>query len=295
MDKRKIIIETAVRLFAEKGYASLTVDDIAKASGMTKPSFYKYFPGKEDLLLEAMTMFIEELEDKVNHLYRRTDISKRDRMIELIVIFLENIFNHRTYTLLFVVPILPVFQNKKIQRATAAIERKLFIWITESIVDLYGEQVEESALDFAFIACSILLSYTMMIDPRLSHDHCYKLAVYVEHMVGVLVEGLQKNGPNVPLLFDPPSWLMECPEDISPISKSRQLLRSFRNMELAVQHDSSLTEREKEDYLEAILKMKTETSDAPGKSIVFKALLCYLEQLDLLREECAQIKAIIES
>ncbi|MMZ66194.1 Biofilm operon icaADBC HTH-type negative transcriptional regulator IcaR [compost metagenome] len=49
-DKPGIILENALRLFGEKGYESTTVDEIAKESGLSKPSFYKYFDSKENLL-----------------------------------------------------------------------------------------------------------------------------------------------------------------------------------------------------------------------------------------------------
>ncbi|GJM73265.1 hypothetical protein HMSSN036_54810 [Paenibacillus macerans] len=54
MSKKTAIIDAAFQLFQEKGFALTTIDEIAKASGMTKPSFYKYFPSKEDLLLEVL-------------------------------------------------------------------------------------------------------------------------------------------------------------------------------------------------------------------------------------------------
>lgn len=44
------VIETAVRLFSEKGYASTSVQDVADALGMLKGSLYYYIDTKETLL-----------------------------------------------------------------------------------------------------------------------------------------------------------------------------------------------------------------------------------------------------
>ncbi len=38
----------ALRMFAERGYEQTTVDDVARAAGLTKRSFFRYFPSKED-------------------------------------------------------------------------------------------------------------------------------------------------------------------------------------------------------------------------------------------------------
>lgn len=48
----KKILESAQLLFAEKGYMSVTVDDICKKSNISKGSFYNYFPSKESIFLE---------------------------------------------------------------------------------------------------------------------------------------------------------------------------------------------------------------------------------------------------
>lgn len=295
MNKKTEIIEAALQLFGEKGFALTTIDEIAKASGMTKPSFYKYFPGKEDLLLELLTTFSDELEEKVYRLYHNAELKKSDRIIELVMIYLEDIFKHRAYIYFFMDPSQPFYENERIQNAVMALERKLFSWFQESVADLYGGQIDEFAVDVTFISLSVLLEYTRVVGPSLSHDHCRKLAVYVEYLVGVLVEGLKFKKPDMPLLFETPSWVLNCwPEDITPILRSRQLHRLYRKMETIVKGHASLSESEKKDYLEAINQIKTESKDSVNPNVVVKALLYYLEQLDELRGECEQLRLIVE-
>ncbi|WP_181152847.1 TetR/AcrR family transcriptional regulator [Paenibacillus sp. AR247] len=47
--KKQQIINTAMRIFKEKGYFAASMQDIAEACGMAKGSIYKVFPSKEDL------------------------------------------------------------------------------------------------------------------------------------------------------------------------------------------------------------------------------------------------------
>jgi AcrR family transcriptional regulator len=51
----------AISLFAERGYAATTMDDIAEAAGVTKPLVYQHFESKRALYLELMDVFSGEL------------------------------------------------------------------------------------------------------------------------------------------------------------------------------------------------------------------------------------------
>lgn len=55
------LVDVAVRLFAEHGYDEVRVDQIAEAAGMSKRSFFRYFPGKDALLLGKYDRLGEDL------------------------------------------------------------------------------------------------------------------------------------------------------------------------------------------------------------------------------------------
>jgi AcrR family transcriptional regulator len=48
---RALLLDAAEEVFAEKGFAPATLDDIAGAAGYTKGAIYKHFATKEDLFL----------------------------------------------------------------------------------------------------------------------------------------------------------------------------------------------------------------------------------------------------
>lgn len=49
---RRLIADTAERLFAERGYENVSVSDVARAAEVSEPTVYNYFPTKERLVLD---------------------------------------------------------------------------------------------------------------------------------------------------------------------------------------------------------------------------------------------------
>jgi len=49
-ERRKTIMEAAIRVFAEKNYAEATVQEIAEVAGMTVGNVYRYIGSKQDIL-----------------------------------------------------------------------------------------------------------------------------------------------------------------------------------------------------------------------------------------------------
>ena len=55
------MLDAAHALFAERGYAAVTMDDVAAAVGVTKPLLYNYWGNKERLFLASMERSAEAL------------------------------------------------------------------------------------------------------------------------------------------------------------------------------------------------------------------------------------------
>ncbi|CQD12119.1 TetR family transcriptional regulator [Mycobacterium lentiflavum] len=53
-DREKAILATAERLLEERPLADFSVDDLAKGAGISRPTFYFYFPSKNAVLLSLL-------------------------------------------------------------------------------------------------------------------------------------------------------------------------------------------------------------------------------------------------
>ncbi|WP_414937452.1 TetR/AcrR family transcriptional regulator [Amycolatopsis sp. cmx-11-51] len=59
--RRAELLALAAKLFAERGYVSTTVRDIADAAGILSGSLYHHFDSKESMADEILTGFLDEL------------------------------------------------------------------------------------------------------------------------------------------------------------------------------------------------------------------------------------------
>jgi AcrR family transcriptional regulator len=61
-EKTAAILEGATRIFLEEGYAGTTMDRVATASGVSKPTIYSHFHDKEGLFNALMKQMVQKMQ-----------------------------------------------------------------------------------------------------------------------------------------------------------------------------------------------------------------------------------------
>ena len=88
-ERRNEIIETAGRLFEEKGYEQTQVQDIVNEIGVAKGLFYYYFKSKDEVMEELADRYADAIIDAVNKLIYK-DISTFDKINRIFQIFIDS-------------------------------------------------------------------------------------------------------------------------------------------------------------------------------------------------------------
>jgi TetR/AcrR family transcriptional regulator len=94
---RDRILDVAESLFAQKGLAGTAVRDIARAAGLTAPSLYNYFEGKQALYEAVIARGVQPLFDLITGMGRtpgRADERSPERIADRTGEMLDGIMDH---------------------------------------------------------------------------------------------------------------------------------------------------------------------------------------------------------
>ncbi len=71
-DNRSAMVDAAARLFAKRGFDGTSMDALAAAAAVSKPTLYRYFDNKEALFVVALQSLLERLPSPEAMILKRT-------------------------------------------------------------------------------------------------------------------------------------------------------------------------------------------------------------------------------
>jgi AcrR family transcriptional regulator len=156
------LTDVALRVFAEKGYEGASMDDVARAAGITKASIYHHVSGKEALLERGLSRAIDALFTVLDHpdaqtgsaierlrfIVRSVAETTLDRLPELSVLFrvrgsskiVRDALDRRRRFDRYVTDLLAEGQRDGSVRADldARLAARLIFGMSNSVVEWYG-------------------------------------------------------------------------------------------------------------------------------------------------------------
>ena len=96
-----LIKECAREVFLAKGYFGTSVEEIAEAAGVSRASFYTYFPSKRDLLYALGTDTYEALSATLDEITALVPTWTDDDVYEIVRIYLRFLERHGAFMLVW--------------------------------------------------------------------------------------------------------------------------------------------------------------------------------------------------
>jgi AcrR family transcriptional regulator len=130
-DRELAILTTAERLLAGKPLSAISVDDLARGAGISRPTFYFYFPSKDAVLLTLLDRVVAEADAAMRQAFGVPATGPREGWRRAIAAYYGTFRAHRALTLAWAQA-----------RSTNAEVRALWAQVFESWVQQSAEAIE---------------------------------------------------------------------------------------------------------------------------------------------------------
>ncbi|WP_163579607.1 TetR/AcrR family transcriptional regulator [Gracilibacillus saliphilus] len=161
-DKKEIIIDNAVAVFAEKGYYKATTAMVAKAAGVTQPYVFHFFTNKEELFKAVIDRAFTRIYDTFSEVQAPTD-----KLIETMGCAFEQIIQTHHDEVLMVMQAHAITETGIRDHV-----KQLFLTIFESLTLKFENAGIPNAKQTAsqFIGTGLLITVAEVLDlPQLFH------------------------------------------------------------------------------------------------------------------------------
>jgi AcrR family transcriptional regulator len=130
-DRELAILGTAERLLAERPLSAISVDDLARGAGISRPTFYFYFSSKDAVLLTLLDRVVAEADAAMRAAFGEPATGAREGWRRAITAYYETFRAHRPLTLAWAEA-----------RSTSAEVRELWAQVFEAWVQLSTSAIE---------------------------------------------------------------------------------------------------------------------------------------------------------
>lgn len=138
-ERRPLIEEAATRLFAERGFAATTVEDIVQAAGVTKPMLYRHFESKQELCVAVLERCRDELVAAPLGRFPSVAEDRPAQLASMLDAWLGYIEQHRAATRLLFTPIMGDPEVERVQRQLHGRQRDTQIALLREFVPRASE------------------------------------------------------------------------------------------------------------------------------------------------------------
>lgn len=149
--KQILIMEEAVKLFAEKGYYATSVQEIVEKCEIAKGSFYHYFQSKEELLISIFKYYHELISASVFALEENPHLNSKEKFMKQLYVQIEAMTKHTVFIQMFIrEQMLGI--SKELDEFLNQMEKESICWFQEKVIALFPELPKEYYAD-----CTLLL------------------------------------------------------------------------------------------------------------------------------------------
>ncbi|MCT2536183.1 TetR/AcrR family transcriptional regulator [Aquibacillus koreensis] len=290
MDKRKNIIEAAMKLFAAHGYFSTSMQEIASECGMSKGSLYNSFESKEDLLLQVFQYNHENMMKRAQYITIDTTILPKEKLRRLLVVEFEGILQNKEYFNLLSTS-LPNDKRNQFRPLIRRMRAEMMNWHKDMIQQAYTEKVNDHVWDIVITIHGVLKEFIQFKIQEKIEIEPERVAAFLLFNIDAMINHEEKPSPVIP------RQMMKSYEtfaiDKNVISSKEQMAEVLERVK---QKSKTIKDSEKStsDLIATASLLEEELDSKEPRKFLIDALLTYVEEIPVLEQEIKEIRILLD-
>lgn len=291
-EKKRQILDAAIKCFSQKGYHATSIQDIADTLGIAKGSLYFYFKSKQDLFTSVFSYLIDQMLQNLRSISEDPTLTPHGKLFKQLIQQFEHHMESRDMIKMLMKERFEM--NEDFGKLMFAFKGTTLQWYQTCILELYGEEARPYALDAAFIFSAMAREYTMFFVTEHKEAEFPRYAQFFMERLDDLIRGMMAKQQQ-PLL-DPVSleeFLMN--SKFGMRKKQPDVFDVINNIRHSVE-GVELTSEKKEEVLSSLLVLEEEFKKPDPRPVIIKGMVAYLRSFKIaeIKQHIAKLAANYE-
>lgn len=180
-------MQSAIKLFARKGFSATSVQEIATNAGISKGAFYLHFSSKDELLFALFDYYYNQMKTKVEAC-AEDETDPRRRFIDQLTVMFEEIASHREFIIMQIREQTIPF-NEDIETFTKRMRYESYSFYQNHILSIYGDKAEPISFEASILIEGMYKAFLELILIEGVHVEYRTLAEALLKRIDYIVDG----------------------------------------------------------------------------------------------------------
>ncbi|KAF6562547.1 TetR/AcrR family transcriptional regulator [Paenibacillus sp. EKM202P] len=264
------IVQSAIRLFMEKGYRATSIQDIADDCSIAKGSLYKFFESKEELFVSILKQRQQYMMDEVERIREMALPRRETYLAEIMGLF--QFFGRHGYYISRDYNEFPSASNDNISTLIHQIQIQMFSYYQNLLMRQYGSAILDWKWDVTAMFSGMIREYTFHLLFAYKPITVEKIAGFIAERMDDLVQGLSKCSPQPLLTYEFMKEYEEVDlESLVPTSSAR--ISVLFQAILSIIPDLYIPNARKKELQQVTVLLEEELENKAPRSFLIQALL----------------------
>jgi AcrR family transcriptional regulator len=290
-DKKRQILEAAIKCFAEKGYQATSIQEISDSLGIAKGSLYFYFKSKEDLLVSICNYYFEQMLNQFWDTMDNPNLSPREKLMKQVIDQYEQFTQNDDFVKMLMKERFEV--NQEIRELFFTLRAQQLRGNQQCLIELYGEEIKPFSFDAATLLISMIGGYMGFVVMEHMKLDFHAVSEFVVDRLDDMVQGmLQKKVKPILNADEFEQFFAASPRQAGTAKSSKQSeLQAIR----LVIDELKRKPAEMEEIQTAMQVLEAELDKDEPQAVMIKGMIALLKSLKIpeLKKHLAQLEAYL--